>query len=505
MGIAIPLQFKRSKYKNFINHSALLSTISVYALLSSQPLHASVFSDLRSAAISNANVSMVLLNHAKTTEKYFKDNKKDIDGMDRQYEWGQAIGLFYRSGNLPIGITGVTAGIDVGYSYMFNLADKYPGNEHQWNAGEKIFMSEDCYWTGKEPGTGQYRCASSSGYGKLPVANIRFNWGKDIYNRGFLRIGDGFYNTGMITAATDDDALLSSYRGITTQFAVNNWLFDGGYVTGFMSGNGDKMEDLTGNANYYDIDPLKYDYLYTARVRKKFGNGAGFQVAYGEAQDYLRRSMASAYYTLNIAPQTNLFTQAQYYYNKKAGHLWEEDVADDLAAFDDYASLISYEFRLNYHSLQLLYGFTKVHAPSESKGVGSFSYGFGNAKGYLKLPTSGNYHGFRRDGEEAHVLGLRYYISAFNLDNMYLEYRYHWGKTPVKTKLTGDIDYGKEEEHAITASYEPQTGLMKGFVFNLKQAFYRPDEIVGQIGINDIKEKADRTATKFIMSYKFNL
>ena len=482
-----------------------LYTTSLFLMLTPFSISAAPLSDLSSALINNANVSMVLLNHGKTTEKYFRDTKKNIDGMDRQYEWGQAIGLFYKSGNLAIGNTGVSAGIDLGYSYMFNLADKYPGDEHQWNAGEKIFMSEDCYWTGKDPGTGQYRCKSSSGYGKLPVANIRFNWGSTIYDRGFIRIGDGFYNTGMITAASDDDALLSSYRGVMTQFALNSWMIDGGYVTGFMSGNSDKMGDLEGNANYYDINPLTYDYLYTARVRKKFGDNAGFQVAYGEAKDYLRRSHASIYYTLNLGSQTNLFTQAQYYYNKKAGYLWDEDVKEDMAAFDDYASMLSYEFRLNYDAWQLLYGFTKTHAPSKSKDIGSFTYGFGNAKGYLKLPTSGNYHGFRRDGEEAHVVGLRYNFSHFDLPDLYLEYRYHWGNTPVKHKLTGDINYGKEEEHAFTASYEPSTGVMKGFVFNLKHALFRPDETVGQLNETDIKEKADRTATKFVISYRFSL
>lgn len=485
-------------------HSAMLATL---VGMSAMPLTAMADAgELYNQFIKDGTVTVVLLNHGKTTEKYFRDTKNDIDGMDRQYEWGQSVGLFFRSGKVPMLSDNVTLSANLGYSYMFKLGDSYPGDVHNWNAGEKIFISEDCFWSGGEPGKGQYKCNETSGYGKLPVANVQMNWGKERSQSGFMKIGDGFYNTGMITTATDDDALLSSYRGAMAQQHYNGYIFDGAYVTGFMSGNDDTMRDLSGNANYYAPDPLSYDYLYTFRIRKKFDEPGGYQVAYGEAKDYLRRFHSSAYYTLGITPQTNLFMQAQYYYNHKAGDLWDQDVEKGLAAFDEYASALSYEFRLKYDAWQLLYGFTKINAPRENGSAnGSFSYGFGNAKGYLKLPTSGNYHGFRRDGEEAMVVGAKYDFRHFGLQDLNLEYRYHWGKAPIQNKYSGDTDYGREEEHAITLNYYPRSGLLRGLNVNLKQAFYRPDETLGQLQPGDISEKADKTATKLIVSYSFRI
>lgn len=493
--------------RRFSKPGKILLPVAVASLITiSNGANASAVGQAFDDMMSGSNVSVVLLNHGKMTEKYFKDKDKNIDGMDRQHEWGQALGLYYRTGRAQLGNTPVKMNVNVGYSYMFNLSTDYPGGTHNWNAGEKIFISDDCYWSGGEPGKGQYKCNDSSSYGKLPIANIKFDWGKQRNERGFIRVGDGFYNTGMITAASDDDALLSSYRGIMGQQAWGEYIFDGAFVTGFMKGNDDTMRDLHGSANYYDPDPLTYDNLYTMRVRKKFADKGGYQVAYGEAKDYLRRSHASAYYNLKLAAQTNLFMQTQYYYNRKAGDLWDIDVDKGLASYDEYASALSYEFRLRQGGLEFLYGFTKINAPRENgSGNGSFSYGFGDAKGYLKLPTSGNYHGFRRDGEEAMVVGTKYDFRSFGMPRLYIDYRYHWGKAPINSKTTGEIEYGKESEHAITMSYEPREGMMQGFVFNLKQAFYRPDETLAQIQPGEISEKGDKTATKFIVSYMFNI
>lgn len=493
--------------RNFSHAGKLVLPVTVASLITiSSGASASAIGQAFDDIVTGSKASAVLLNHGKTTEKYFKVPDSGIDGMDRQYEWGQVLGLFYRSGKTQLGNSPVNINFNLGYSHMFKLAASYPGDIHNWNAGEKIFMSDDCSWSGKEPGKGQYKCTDNTGYGKIPIANIKFDWGKEKTNRGFVRVGDGFFNTGMITAASDDDALLSSYRGIMGQYNYGEYIFDGAYVIGFMSGNDDTMRDLQGSANYYKPNPLTYDSLYTARIRKKFADDGGYQVAYGEAKDYLRRFHSSAYYNLKLTPQSKLFMQAQYYYNRKAGDLWDIDVKNEIASFDVYASAISYEFKYIHDALSLQYGFTKINAPRENgSGNGSFSYGFGSAKGYLKLPTSGNYHGFRRDGEQAMVLGSKYDFRHFGLKDMSIEYRYHWGEAPIKRKSTGEIRFGKEVEHAITMAYEPRQGAMKGFVFNLKQAFHRPDEVLGQIEAGDISSKADRTATKFIVSYMFNL
>lgn len=452
--------------------------------------------------MSGSKVTAVVLSHGKTTRKYFKDKDKNIEGMDRQYELGQSVGLFYRTGKTRIGTTPVKVSYNLGYSYMFNLDDSYPGDRHNWNGGEKIFISEKCYWSGVAYDS-QYKCEESGDYGKIAINNLRFNWGKKT-NSGQLIIGDGFFNAGMITAATDDDALLSSYRGLMFKQKYGEYTFDGAYVIGFMSGNEDEMQDLRGNANYYDPTPINYDYLYTARVKRVFGKTSGYTLAYGEAKDYLRRSMASAYYNLKLNSRTNLFMQSQYYYNKSAGNLWEQDVEKGQANFDDYASAISYEFRLQRSAVELLYGFTKINAPKED-GNGSFSYGFGKSKGYLKLPTSGNLHGFRRDGEESMVLQTKYDFRYFGLPDFSISYGYHWGRSPIESKTTGATEYGNEHEHAVTVNFEPKAGSMKGFVFNLKQAFYRPDATIGQLTDEDMRSRADKNTVKFTMSYMFNL
>lgn len=493
--------------RSFSKPGKILFPVAVASLMTlSHGVNASTIGQVFDDMINGSRVTAVVLNHGKTTEKYFKDKSKDIDGIDRMYEWGQSFGLYYRSGKTQIGDSPVKMNLNVGYSHMFKLSASYPGDTHGWNAGEKIFTSEDCTWSGGSPGKGQYKCTDTAGYGKVPVANVRFTWGKSRLDRGLLIIGDGFLNSGMITAATDDDALLSSYRGIMGKQAWNGYAFDAAFVTGFMKTNGSRMGDLEGNANYYDPNPLTYDYLYTMRVRKKFGTQGGYQIAYGEANDYLRRSHASAFYNLKLASQTKLHMKAQYYYNRKAGDLWDIDVAKGLASYDVYASALSYEFRLRQGGLEFLYGFTKINAPRENGSTnGSFSYGFGGAKGYLKLPTSGNYHGFRRDGEEAMVVGTKYDFRSFGIPRLSLDYRYHWGKAPINSKASGEIMYGKESEHALTIIYEPRHGLMKGFTFNLKQAFYRPDDVLGQVSATDNSRKADRTATKFIVSYIFDL
>lgn len=494
--------------RNFIRScsrpQALALPITIVALCAtSSGVNASTLSNTFDELTTGDRLTAVLLSHGKTTEKYFKDTDREIDGIERQYELGQSLGLFYRTGKVRVGYTPVKVSYNVGYSYMFNIADSYPGDRHNWNAGEKIFISENCSWSGGAPYKGQYKCEESSSYGKIAINNVRFNWGGK-RNAGTLIVGDGFFNAGMITAATDDDALLSSYRGLMFKQSYGEYSFDGAYVIGFMSGNEDEMEDLRGNANYYDPNPLNYDSLYTMRVKRNFGKLAGYTLAYGEAKDYLRRSMASVYYNLSLNSRTNLYMQSQYYYNKSAGHLWDEEVEKGQANFDDYASAISYEFRLQRNAFELLYGFSKINAPKEG-GNGSFSYGFGKSKGYLKLPTSGNYHGFRRDGEEGMVLAATYDFRYIGIPDLNLTYGYHWGDTPIESKTTGETVYGSEHEHAITVSYEPRRGLMKGFVFNLKQAFYRPDDTIAQLREDSLSNQGDKTATKFTMSYMFDI
>ena len=454
--------------------------------------------------VAGQQVSMTFLNHLKTTERYTRYPDANVDGMYRQYEWGQSVGLFYSSGKAGFSKDNTLAmSFDLGYNHMFKLGASYPGDVHNWNAGEKIFISEDCFWTGGEPYKGQYKCNDSSGYGKLAVANVRLDWGKG-RDRGYARVGDGFFNTGMITSADLDSALLSSYRGAMMQHSQNGYTFDAGFVTGFMGGNEAKMGNLTGNSNYYDPNPLTYDYLYTMRIRKNYQN-AGYRAAYGEAQDYLRRSHAEVWYRHNLSAMTNVYMKGQYYYNQAAGDLWEEDVKKGMAAFDNYASAATYEFRVQHDAFEFMYGFTHIDAPKQG-GNGSFSYGFGNAKGYLNLPTNGNYHGFRRDGEDARVVQVKYDFRNFGQPDLFIEYGYHWGEAPVMNKISGGTDYGREEEHAITIRYRPRTGMFKGVVFNLQQAFFRPDDTMAGVIDNDpFPNRGDRTATKFALSYKFNL
>lgn len=456
-----------------------------------------VYDDLSTGS----KLNVVLLNHAKTTEKYFKIKDTDIDGFDRQYEWGQSLGLFYHSGKTQLGRSPIKLSFHLGYSHMFELASEYPGpgDLHQWNYGEKIFQSKECSMVGT-----QYKCEDSSGYGKMPLANIKLDWGKNKTNRGTVTIGDGFYNAGMITAATDDDALLSSYRGVMAKYDYGSYSFNGAYVIGFMSGNQDEMGDLTGGSNYYDPYPIKYDSLYTMRAKKKFSNTGSVEVAYGEAQDYLRRFHAKAIYNLKLTPQTNLQMHTDYYYNHKAGDLWDLDLEKGQAKFDEYASIIAYSAFLIHGPYTFLAGGTSVSAPLED-GNGSFTYGFGNAKGYLKLPTGGGYHGFRRDGEDAWALQAKYDFRNFGLKDLSILYAYHWGEAPIESKATGELKFGTEYEHTATLAYEAKQGAMKGFVFNLRHTLYRPDDILGNVEPGDIEGKADRNATKFTMSYMFSL
>ncbi|SEG56877.1 OprD family outer membrane porin [Vibrio hangzhouensis] len=489
---------------NALKTNALAITTSI-ALLSNIPTaSATSVGQFYSELVTGQQVSLTLLNHLKSTERYTRYPDKNVDGMYRQYEWGQSVGLFYTSGKASFSKDSTLAmSFDVGYNHMFKLADSYPGGVHNWNAGEKIFMSKDCFWTGGEPYKGQYKCNDTSGYGKLPVANVRLDWGKG-QQRGFMRVGDGFYNTGMITSADLDSALLSSYRGVMAQHSQNGYIFDGGFVTGFMGGNESKMGNLTGNSNYYDPYPLTYDYLYTMRVRKNYQN-SGYRAAYGEAKDFLRRSHVDVWYRHPLSSVTSVYVKGQYYYNRAAGDLWQQDVDKGQAAFDTYASAASYEFRLQYDALELMYGFTHIDAPRKN-GNGSFSYGFGNAKGYLNLPTNGNYHGFRRDGMDARVVQLRYDFRNFGHPDLYVEYGYHWGEAPIIEKATGATKYGSEYEHAITLRYRPRTGALKGFVFNLQQAFHRPDDTLANIVENDpFPNRGDRTNTKLAISYMFNL
>lgn len=477
--------------------SVLLTSLTIFPVAG----HTSVISDTFNDLTTGDTTTISLINYYKSTEKYTKYKPENIDGIKKQHEWGQSVGLFYKTGKTRIGETPVKASFNLGYGYVFELDTSYPGDVHNWNAGEKIFQSKECFWTGKEPGTGQYKCKELEGYGKLPVANMQLNW-----RDGSMKIGDGFYTVGLISTADPDDALLSSYRGIMLKQKYQEYFFDGAYVTGFMAGNDDEMGDLTGNSNYYDINPLTYDYLYTARVRRKFGLDGGYQIAYGEAKDYLRRYHTDAWYRMKLNPQSSLLMKAQYYYNHEAGDLWQQELEKGQANFQSYASALSYEFQLDHDAWSLWYGFTKINAPLDNPDKnGSFSYGFGNAKGWLKLPTTGGYHGFRRDGTEAMVVGLSYDFRHLGLKDLKLSYRYHWADSPIKGKASGDIEYGSEFEHVIEAKYIPKSGMLKGLNFNFKQSFYRPDDTIAQLTAEDIPNKADKTAIKLIIGYSFNL
>lgn len=488
--------------RNFSHAGKLVLPATVASLITlSSGVNASAIGQVYDDFTTGSKLNVVLLNHAKTTEKNFTIKDTDIDGFDRQYEWGQSLGLFYHSGKTQLGSSPIKLSGHLGYSYMFELASEYPGpgDLHQWNYGEKIFQSKKCSMVGT-----QYKCDDSTGYGKLPLANIKLDWGKNKSNRGSVTIGHGFYNVGMITTANDDDALLSSYRGIMAKYDYGSYSFDGAYVTGFMSGNEDEMGDLTGGSNYYDPNPITYDSLYTMRLKKRFSDTGGINIGYGEAKDYLRRFYTMAWYNMKLTPQTDVEMHAQYYYNHKAGALWDVDLEKDQAKFDDYASIIAYTIFLDHGPYSFLFGGTSTSAPL-SDGNGSFTYGFGNAKGYLKLPTGGGYHGFRRDGEDAWALRAKYDFRNFGMKELSILYAYHWGEAPIETKDSGELKFGSEYEHTMTLAYEAKEGSMKGFVFNLRHTLYRPDDILGNVQPGDIKGKGDKNATKFTMSYMFSL
>lgn len=476
--------------------SVLLTSLTVFPVAG----HASVIGNTFDEITSGDKVTISLTNYYKSTHKYYKDKIEELDGFDDQYEWGQSVGLFYKTGKVRIGKTKLKVGTNLGYSHVFPLGDSYPGGYHQWKANEKILKSKNCQWT-KPDGTGQYRCYGFEDYGKVPVANVQLNW-----RGGNMKLGDGFYTVGMISAADEDDALYASFRGMMLKQKYKNYQFDGAFVTGFMSGNEDKMGDLTGKANYYDTDPLKYDYLYTGRVKANHGKGKGYTMAYGEAKDYLRRYEARGYYTIDLSPQDSLYMQSVYYYNHAAGDLWQQELEKGHATFQSYASILSYELRYNHDAWSLMYGFSKINAPLDNpEKNGSFTYGFGNAKGTLKLPTTGGYNGFRRDGTEANVVSLSYDFRNFGQKALKLVYRYHWADSPVKDKNSGDVNFGSEYEHVVELKYVPKSGMFKGLNFNLKQSFYRPDDTIISKGPDDADNKGDRNTIKLLVGYSFNL
>jgi len=485
--------------KNKLLLPALITSLAIFPIAG----HTSALSKTYDAFTSKSKISVSLVNYFKTTEKYFKDKDKGIAETDRQYEWAQSAGLFYSTGKIRVPKTPVRAGLNLGYGYVFELDTSYPGNEHYWNGGEKILQSENCYWTGKkEPKTGSYKCKDSSGYGKLPVANIQFSWKK-----GGMWVGDGFYTAGLISTADENDALLSSYRGVMVRQKYQDYTFRGAFVTGFMGGNESEMGDLEGKTNYYDIEPsITYDYLYTADVKRKIGDDAGFQVAYGEAKDYLRRYMTNAWVRVPLAAQTNIHLHGQYYYNHSAGELWDIDREQEKVNFDQYASNIGYMVTFEHDAMKLIYGYMKTNAPLESDTkLGSFSYGFGNAKGYFKAPVGGGYGSFRRDGQEAMSVAAVYDFRNFDLPGLDIRYIYNWSDSPAKSKLTGEINNGKEYEHVIKVNYEPKSGMFEGWYVNYKQAFYRPDATVASLSEEDPQNKADKTTIKLILGYNFSI
>ncbi|OLQ72892.1 hypothetical protein BIT28_06830 [Photobacterium proteolyticum] len=320
-------------------------------------------------------------------------------------------------------------------------------------------------------------------------------------------IGDGFYTAGLISTADENDALLSSYRGFMVRQKYQDYRIRGAFVTGFMAGNGSDMGNLEGKTDYYDIEPsITYDYLYTADVKRTIGDDAGFQIAYGEAKDYLRRYMTNAWVRVPVGTQTNIYAFGQYYYNHSAGHLWDIDREAGMVSFDQYASNIGYILALEHDAWKVQYGYMKTHAPLENESkLGSFSYGFGNAKGYMKTTVGGGYAGFRRDGQEAMSVAAIYDFRNFDMPGLDIRYIYNWSDSIAKSKLTGGLDYGKEYEHVIKVNYEPKSGMFEDWYVNYKHVFYRPDATVASLSQDDPQNKADKTTIKLIVGYNFTL
>lgn len=432
----------------------------------------------------NAGANIVLLNYFRSTEV---PNAEKTE-MDYQYEWMQNVGLFLGTGQAQLGNSPITFGLNLGYSHMFRLSDHYPAGYREWTAGEKALKGKDCEWLVNDQGKKtKYVCRSTGSFGKLPVANAIFTWNKKD-TAGHLQIGDGYVNSGMITSASNTQPTLASYRGISALQRLGRITLDGAFVTGFMSGNADDegshhMGDLTGKKTSSNLDPVRYDYLYTGRLRAKYLPKGNFSIAFGEAKDYLSRYHTGLDYRFNLSANSNLFLRTQYYYNK-GGSLW------DKTGFKDDASALNYEIRLNYDSLEFLTAMTKFKADNGSGG-GAFSYGFGNAKGFLSLATDGNYHSFRRNGETAMVAGVKYTFNEFDLPRLSLQYRYHWGEMVRDSKEISDF------EHAITMMYRP---VSNGFFMNFKQAFYHPDQ-KGKFFAGD----NNRSHTKLVVGYNFSM
>ncbi|EJL6535099.1 OprD family outer membrane porin [Vibrio cholerae] len=484
---------------------ALLSSVLAVPSIAS----ASSLSQAYKEATTNDKITVSLVNYYKsahrwdTDVKYFDENGKfqqSKEGHHTQAEWTQSVGMFYNSGKISLGDSPIKMNLNLGYSHVFELDSQYPGGMHNWHGGQKLLESKDCVWTGGEKFKGQYKCYDVEGFGKVPMANAKFYW-----KGGNLTVGDGFFNTGMITTAAEGDATLSSYRGVMLHHKWNNYLFDAAFVTGFMDGLDDKMGDLTTNSNYYDPYPNTYDYLYTGRVDYRAGRDWGYVFSYGEAQDYLRRFHTNVWMNHMITPETKLHLKAQYYYNKAAGDLWHEDVERGVAAFDDHAYLIAYHGKLERDAWGLWYGYHTVDAP-RSDGRGSFSYGFGGAKGYLSLVTSPGYSSFRSDGGQAHVVGISYDLRHFGIPDLKLSYRFHWERKAEQHFDNNDqLAMGRGEEHVIDVFYRPRSGSMKGFEFLLRSSMYRPDRTYARLVSERSADRGDIDAIKAIVSYSFKL
>lgn len=474
---------------------ALLSSVLAIPSIANASFLGQAYKD----ATTGDKVTMSFVNYYKSAHRYDSNKLVGTDGHHTQYEWTQSVGVFYKTGNIKFGDSPVKMNLNLGYSHVFGLDHQYPGDMHNWQAGQKLLQSTDCFWSGGEPFKGQYKCNDVQGFGKIPVANAMFVW-----KGGNMVVGDGFFNAGMITTANEDDATLSSYRGVMVKHKWQDYLFDGAFVTGFMEGLGDEMGDLTTSSNYYDPYPNSYDYLYTARVTRNVNRKWGYMVSYGEAQDYLRRFHTNIWMNHAITPETNLFLKAQYYFNKAAGDLWQEDVERGVAAFDDHASLIAYEGKVTHDAWDLWYGYHTVDAPSAEKS-GGFSYGFGSAKGYLSLATSPGYSSFRRDGGQTHVVGISYDLRHLGMPDVNLTYRYHWDNAPVPHHTTNELETGRAEEHVLDLLYRPRSGALKGFEFSVRSSMYRPDRIYAKLDDTKSANRADINAIKAIMAYSFQL
>ncbi len=404
-----------------------------------------------------------------------RDTGKTVKTHDKQKAWGQGLEINFESAWLG----SQRAGVGLDFSLYGGL--KLIGENDRY--GTTILKEDSPRFDGAK---GKY-LADQDSYGKAG----------QLFAKGFLgesgqklEAKAGWHQIERSLMKTYHRLTPTTFQGVSVDAELNDFDLYGSWYNKVSRYNHDHFESLTSKKpgkegrlnNNHEID-----YAYTLGGSYNHESGLGTELAYAESQDYLKLYHANLNYTFQLAEETSLMLEGQYYKGKNNGSNWQ-DSKGTYGGFDDDASLYNLNARLIVDMMTFQASYSQVDAEKQQKlGVFDYHLAYDAGSDYddLGYATKRQISDFNHNGEKVWQAGASYAFDRLGAPGLSLGYTYTKGSDIEPTNMTSFNNKYNESEHNVQLGYNFPQEQLKGLSFKLQFAHYKADKELSQIKYAD--------------------